>query len=355
MTIANWLGVVSPEAQAAFQFLQNVPYGLSGHELASLRRGPDRPRTACSSGASPLTRAELEVAFVSGYFGANFRDLVDAGHGRLLAGNPTWSAFASELLVAIAATEPGGASREAVRTLASPTQDGWTLRGRKDWVSRAQEADVVVVFARKPDDTIGGFVVSLPSEGVRLQRLEPSGLDGWSWSVMDLLDVPVGTGDEIEQTLSGHLARYRIVVSAIVVGVAASALDTFCERLRDKPSAPDRLAEVAAESRSTILACLAYVASNAGSMPSPASTKLLKAFVVPSCLGATRLLCSFSGASGYRLSDRIRQSVRDIEAYEHADGSTDALLRSAGHELLRGLSGTGPCAVVTDSEEIRVQ
>ena len=59
----------------------------------------------------------------------------------------------------------GSLEREAVRTLASPTQDGWTLWGRKDWVSRAQEADVVVVFARKPDDTIGGFVVSLPSGG----------------------------------------------------------------------------------------------------------------------------------------------------------------------------------------------
>jgi alkylation response protein AidB-like acyl-CoA dehydrogenase len=137
----------------------------------------------------------------------------------------------------LAATEPdGGSDVMGLTTTATRTGDGWRLRGRKCYVSDADQAELVFVLAR----LVGGdgatqpavFVVSTSTPGVVLETVRP-GLGPDMLCEMFFDDVFAGEDALLggSAAIGAHqdwmfraLSHGRIVVAATCNGIAARAL-----------------------------------------------------------------------------------------------------------------------------------
>jgi len=159
-----------------------------------------------------------------------------------------------ELLAGFALTEPGGGSHPAdLRTLAVRDQDCYRLRGAKQFISNAGEADVLVVFA-KTDPVAGArgvsaFVVDTDTPGIafsapeRLMGIRAAHAFGLT---LDDVRVPVsqrlgaeGTGF---RTAMKVLDNSRLDVAATALGIAEAALAAAIEWARQRLIAGEPLA-----------------------------------------------------------------------------------------------------------------
>jgi glutaryl-CoA dehydrogenase len=81
---------------------------------------------------------------------------------------------AGERIASFALTEPeAGSDVRAVATRATRRDGGWVLRGQKGWITNAQVADVLLVWARtgEGNDAIRGFLVERGAPGLDIQPL----------------------------------------------------------------------------------------------------------------------------------------------------------------------------------------
>jgi len=70
-------------------------------------------------------------------------------------------------------TEPEhGSDPSSMATRAEPDGDGYRLTGSKTWITNAPIADVAVVWARDPSDTVRGFLVETDRDGVRTPKID---------------------------------------------------------------------------------------------------------------------------------------------------------------------------------------
>lgn len=146
-------------------------------------------------------------------------------------------AFATgEKMTGFGLTEPNaGSDVKAMTTRATRAEGGWRLNGRKCFISHANIADVVVMFARVRDDAgdrITAFLVETDQPGYTVDKIEHKmGLRGSTTCSLVLEDawVPdenllgdVGQGLDI---LLATLHKSRIGSAAQSLGVAQGALD----------------------------------------------------------------------------------------------------------------------------------
>lgn len=137
---------------------------------------------------------------------------------------------------AFALTEPdAGSDVRSIRTRAERSGDGWTLTGRKTFITNAPLADFMIVVAYiDPDAGIEGmgmFVIDLPAAGVSVNRLAKMGnlSSEIGEVVLDSVEVPAdaligeagGTFKQVMRTLNVG----RVVVSGGAIGLARAALD----------------------------------------------------------------------------------------------------------------------------------
>src|SRR4030095_5017369 len=89
-----------------------------------------------------------------------------------------------ETITAIAMTEPGaGSDLQAMKTIARPDGNGWSLSGSKTYITNGQSADLVIVCARTTEEGgakgISLFLVEAGDEGFsRGRNLDKIGLHG---------------------------------------------------------------------------------------------------------------------------------------------------------------------------------
>jgi butyryl-CoA dehydrogenase len=130
-------------------------------------------------------------------------------------------------LGAFALTEPEvGSDASALRTRADDEQ---RITGAKQFVTTGSHADVLLVFARDPDDRISAYVVHRPAQGLTVTREEDKlGLNSSSTAALNFESTPAerlgepGAGMRIAlSTLDGG----RIGIAAQAVGIAQAALD----------------------------------------------------------------------------------------------------------------------------------
>ena len=146
-------------------------------------------------------------------------------------------AFATgEKMTGFGLTEPNaGSDVKAMTTRATRVEGGWRLNGRKCFISHANIADVVVMFAKVRDDggdRITAFLVETDQPGYTVDKIEHKmGLRGSTTCSLVLEDawVPdenllgeVGQGLDI---LLATLHKSRIGSAAQSLGVAQGALD----------------------------------------------------------------------------------------------------------------------------------
>ena len=132
-----------------------------------------------------------------------------------------------EHLGAFALTEPeAGSDAGALRTTATPTDDGWTISGAKQWITNGTYAGAFITFARTDSGTGGARGVSafiLDADHVRVTRDEEK--LGLNSSVTNdiVIDAEVGRDRLLHEENHG----FRVAMATLDggrIGIAAQAL-----------------------------------------------------------------------------------------------------------------------------------
>jgi acyl-CoA dehydrogenase len=193
---------------------------------------------------------DVELAMELGYTSLALRSMFGTNNGiagQVLVGFGTdeqksrWlEAIASgDVVASFALTEPGAGSNPAgLRTKAVRDNDDWVISGQKRFITNAPVADLFVVFARtRPADDQGPgiavFLVPADSEGVEVGAKDAKMGQEGAWTAdVNFTDVRVGSDalvggseDVGYRAAMTSLARGRVHIAALAVGVAARALD----------------------------------------------------------------------------------------------------------------------------------
>jgi acyl-CoA dehydrogenase len=193
---------------------------------------------------------DVELAMELGYTSLALRSMFGTNNGiagQVLVGFGTdeqksrWlEAIASgDVVASFALTEPGAGSNPAgLRTKAVRDNDDWVISGQKRFITNAPVADLFVVFARtRPADDQGPgiavFLVPADSAGVEVGAKDAKMGQEGAWTAdVSFTDVRVGSDalvggseDVGYRAAMTSLARGRVHIAALAVGIAARALD----------------------------------------------------------------------------------------------------------------------------------
>jgi len=147
-----------------------------------------------------------------------------------------------ELLASFALTEPdAGSDAQAITTKATKTEAGWTLSGRKHYISGAHVADVIMVMAvtdkeKKARGGITAFLVNKGTPGLEVTRVDKTiGSDPIQLAELTFEDCVIPESSVLGEV--GH--GFKIAMSSLTsgrLGVACSCI-----------GAADRLLEMSTE------------------------------------------------------------------------------------------------------------
>lgn len=151
------------------------------------------------------------------------------------------------LKMAFAITEPdAGSNSHEITTTAHTDGDGWRISGTKYWTSGIDEADAVLVVARRPEPGPKGrhplslFVVPTDSPGLTFQHIESALQQPEHQFTVFFDDVAVGPealigqeGNGLRQVFAG-LNPERITAACISNGIARYALEKATQYAKDR-------------------------------------------------------------------------------------------------------------------------
>jgi alkylation response protein AidB-like acyl-CoA dehydrogenase len=146
-----------------------------------------------------------------------------------------------EWLCSFALTEPGaGSDASSLKTAARRDGDSWVISGRKNFITHANVADVITVFART-EVGITAFLVTGNDRGWEVDKIEHKmGLRGSPTCsiVFEGVRVPgdavvgeVGAGMRIALA---SLNKGRIMTASLALGIAQGALETALDYARER-------------------------------------------------------------------------------------------------------------------------
>ncbi|GAB2639764.1 acyl-CoA dehydrogenase family protein [Kribbella swartbergensis] len=139
-------------------------------------------------------------------------------------------------IMAFAITEPdAGSNSHEITTTARRTEDGWSLTGRKVFISGLDVAKAVLVVGRTEDARTGKlkpalFIVPVDAPGVEFRQIEMDLISPDKQFALFLDDVRlprealVGAEDAALLQLFAGLNPERIMASAFAIGIARHAL-----------------------------------------------------------------------------------------------------------------------------------
>jgi hypothetical protein len=149
-------------------------------------------------------------------------------------------------IMAFAITEPdAGSNSHHITTTARRTEDGWSLTGRKVFISGLDVAQAVLVIGRTEDARTGKlkpalFIVPVDAPGVEYQQIEMDLISPDKQFALFLDDVQlprealVGSEDAALMQLFAGLNPERIMASAFAVGIARHALGKATAYVKDR-------------------------------------------------------------------------------------------------------------------------
>jgi alkylation response protein AidB-like acyl-CoA dehydrogenase len=149
-------------------------------------------------------------------------------------------------IMAFAITEPdAGSNSHQITTTARRTGDGWSLTGRKVFISGLDVAKAVLVVGRTEDARTGKlkpalFVVPIDAPGVEFRQIEMDLISPDKQYALFLDDVQlprealVGSEDAALMQLFAGLNPERIMASAFAIGIARHALDKATAYVKER-------------------------------------------------------------------------------------------------------------------------
>ncbi|MFF0339050.1 acyl-CoA dehydrogenase family protein [Kribbella sp. NPDC004875] len=149
-------------------------------------------------------------------------------------------------IMAFAITEPdAGSNSHQITTTARRTENGWSLSGRKVYISGLDVAKAVLVVGRTEDARTGKlkpalFIVPIDAPGVEFRQIEMDLISPDKQYALFLDDVHlpsdalVGSEDAALLQLFAGLNPERIMASAFAIGIARHALDKATAYVKER-------------------------------------------------------------------------------------------------------------------------
>ncbi|MES2208969.1 MAG: acyl-CoA dehydrogenase family protein [Chloroflexota bacterium] len=221
-----------------------VEHGGVGGDLLTVCIAIEEIARACATSSLILIVQELGSLplLIAGSAEQQARFFPDLASGRILA--------------AFGLTEPeAGSDAASVRTRAVRDGDDYVLDGTKRFITNGSVAGIITVFAVTDPDAprhrrLSCFVVEVPTEGFRVERLEHKlGIRGSPTAELSFAGVRVPVANRIGAEGDGFsiamatLDRSRPGVAAQAIGIAQGALDTAVAYARDRRQFGQRIGD----------------------------------------------------------------------------------------------------------------
>jgi acyl-CoA dehydrogenase len=264
-----------------------------------------------------------------------------------------------ELVTAFALTEPEtGSDAAALKTRATRRPDGgWTLNGRKTFITHADIADVFIVVARSDPQSVGGKGVSVflvPGDTPGLMRGKPEKKMGQQGThVAELAfddcvlpaDALLGTeGRGFELTMQG-IDRSRLHMGAICTGVARRLIDEALAYAMDrkqfgKPIAEFQLVQaMLADSQAEMAAARALVIETAARCDAGENISMeascCKMFASEMVGRVADRAVQIFGGAGYMQDSVVERLYRDVRVFRIYEGTTQIQQVTIAKNMIR--------------------
>jgi acyl-CoA dehydrogenase len=312
---------------------------------------------------------DVEMAMELGYTSLALRSMFGTNNGiagQVLVGFGTdeqkaqWlERLATGEVASFALTEPGaGSNPSGLRTKAIRDGDNWIINGDKRFITNAPIADLFVVFARtRPADDNGSgiavFLVPADTAGVQVGVKDAKmGQEGAWTSDVNFTDVRVpagaligGSEDIGYRAAMTSLARGRVHIAALAVGIAQRALDesvTYAATATQggKPIGTFQLVQaMLADQQTGVLAGRALVRDTAARWLSGEDRRIApsaaKLFCTEMADKVADLAVQVHGGSGYMREVPVERIYRDVRLLRLYEGTSEIQRLIIGGNLVK--------------------
>jgi len=273
---------------------------------------------------------------------------------------------AGKMLSAFALTESGaGSDASSLRTRAERDGDDWLLNGEKRFISHADVAGIVAVFAltdptpeaAKSKRHLSCFYVEKGTPGFSVPRLEHKmGIRGSSTAELAFVNVRLPDANRVGEVGDGwRLAmktfeRSRPGIGAQAVGIAQGALDAaleyaaqrrqFGKRIGEHQMIGAMLADMA--TRTEAARQLLWTAAEHISGGDPAAARwaaMAKLFGGDTAMAVTTDALQIFGGYGYTTEYPVERMMRDAKITQLYEGTQQIQRLIIARDLLASVSG----------------
>lgn len=238
-----------------------------------------------------------------------------------------------------------GSELEELTTLALETPTGWEISGKKDYISNAPVADVLLIASKVQcldgRSDYGVFVIDKQTPGVKVGQIEQKmGIKALPVAGIVLEKVQLRRdqllGEKIdgEQQIRSILNRNRLSVAAQSLGIAGGALDrglnyvsydrNLGKRLIDMQSIQFKLADIETEIYAARALLMQVLKNDVQDDRFVAMTKLTASNLA---IEASETIINLTGGYGYMRNNDIERFVRDAKITAIYGSSSNRLRR----------------------------
>jgi alkylation response protein AidB-like acyl-CoA dehydrogenase len=269
--------------------------------------------------------------------------------------------LASSSVGAYALSEAGsGSDAFGLVTRAAPGENGFTLTGRKLWITNGNEAEIFIVFATVDPAAgyrgITAFVVDRDCPGFTVGRKEDKlGIRASSTCELILEDCPVPAASVLGEVGKGYkvaietLNEGRIGIGAQMLGLAQAALDhavrytrerkQFGRAVADFQAVQHQIARAATELEAARL--LVYDAARRRDEGRPFLTEaaMCKLFASEMAERVTSLAVNLFGGYGFVKDYPVEKLYRDAKIGQIYEGTSNLQLQTIAKQIFGGSAG----------------
>jgi alkylation response protein AidB-like acyl-CoA dehydrogenase len=265
--------------------------------------------------------------------------------------------LASGTIGAYALSEAGsGSDAFSLTTRATAVDQGWTLTGRKSWVTNAAEAGLFIVFATVDVHAghrgITAFVIERDSAGLTVGHKEDKlGIRASSTCELLLDDCRVpGTG-VLGEVGAGYrvaietLDEGRIGIGAQMVGLAQAALDhaiaysqdrrQFGRPIAEFQAVQHQIAQAATELEAARLMVYSAARLRDARQPFVTRSAMCKLFSSQVAERVTSLAVNLFGGNGFVKDYPVEKLYRDAKIGQIYEGTSNIQLQTIAKQILR--------------------
>jgi alkylation response protein AidB-like acyl-CoA dehydrogenase len=249
-----------------------------------------------------------------------------------------------EVIGAFALTETGaGSDAGALRTAATPSDDGWTISGTKQFISTAEHAGTFLLFARTDPDTPGAKGVSafiLDADHIKVTGAEAKlGLNSSVTNSIAIEGAQVGRDRLLHEEGEGFAVAMatldggRIGIGAQALGIAQAAYDTahayavereqFGRRIADFQAIQFKLADMATEIEAARLLVYRAAWLKQEGRPHSREGAMAKLFTSEMARRQTAEAIQILGGYGYTKEFPVERYYRDAKITEIYEGTSE--------------------------------